>query len=336
MKKQVLYLLTGILLCILGINKIVNMSEYLFFPGIMKIIEEEEIRTTFAKVEDGLTYEMILLAQENDEQEIEEIEEQEETEAVVNISMDNLDDYDYLRSKFYTVDSTTTIGEDQLNIEDLMKYSTKINAKTEGPKVLIYHTHAQEAFADSVKGDSSTSIVGMGEYLAQILNEKGIETIHHDGVYDLIDGKLDRSKAYQLAEISVQEILNQNPTIEVVIDLHRDGIPDDKRLVTTINEKPTAKIMLFNGLSRTKSNGDISYLYNPYIDQNLSFSFQTQLVMESMYPGLARKIYLKGYRYGLHLMPKSLLIEAGAQNNTVKEMKNAMELLANVLEEVLL
>jgi stage II sporulation protein P len=61
-----------------------------------------------------------------------------------------------------------------------------------------------------------------------------------------------------------------------------------------------------------------------------------QLQTESMYPGFARRIYLKGYRYSLHMMPKSLLIEAGAQTNTVQEMKNAMELLANVLEEVLL
>ena len=336
LKKQVLYLITGILMCVLGINKIVAMSEYLFFPGIMKMVEEEETKTTFAQTEDGLTYEMILLAQENDENNEEVIEEIENDVNVVNIAMEKLNNYNYLRSKFYTVDSTTTIGEDQLNIEDLMKYSTKINTETEGPKVLIYHTHAQEAFVDSEKGDESTSIVGMGEYLGRLLNEKGIETIHHDGVYDLIDGKLDRSKAYQLAENSIQEILNHNPTIEVVIDLHRDGVPDDTRLVTEIDGKPTAKIMLFNGLSRTKSNGDISYLYNPYIDQNLSFSFQTQLAMESMYPGLARKIYLKGYRYGLHLMPKSLLVEAGAQNNTVEEMKNAMELLANVLEEVLL
>lgn len=93
--------------------------------------------------------------------------------------------------------------------------------------------------------------------------------------------------------------------------------------------------MFFNGLSRTKANGDISYLPNPYIQDNLSFSLQMQLAAESMYPGLARKIYLKGYRYSLHMMPKSLLIEAGAQTNTVEEMKNAMELLADVLAKVL-
>ena len=60
-----------------------------------------------------------------------------------------------------------------------------------------------------------------------------------------------------------------------------------------------------------------------------------QLATEELYPGLARRIYLKGYRYSLHMMPKSLLIEAGAQTNTVQEMRNAMEVLADILDTVL-
>ena len=100
--------------------------------------------------------------------------------------------------------------------------------------------------------------------------------------------------------------------------------------------KQVAKIMFFNGLSRTKTNGDLTSLPNPYIQDNLSFSFQMQMASESLYPTLARRIYLKGYRYNLHLMPKSLLIEAGAQTNSVEEVKNAMDLLAILLGEVLL
>ena len=188
---------------------------------------------------------------------------------------------------------------------------------------------------DSVEGDVGTSIVGVGAYLSELLNAKGISTIHHDGVYDLIDGKLDRSKAYEFSEVGVRKILEENPSIEVVIDLHRDGVGNDTHLVTEANGKQAAKIMFFNGLSRTKANGDIAYLPNPYIQDNLSFSLQMQLASESMYPGFARKIYLKGYRYSLHMMPKSLLIEAGAQTNTVEEMRNAMELLSDVLAKVI-
>ena len=300
-----------------------------------------------AETEDALTYEMILEMQAKDEERMSEdlIEGQtgeqtpsEQVNATVvssELSVEKLRDFNYLISKLYTVDSTTTIGPEQLNIDELLAKDMHIDTNTKGPKVLIFHTHSQEAFVDSTAGDSGTSIVGMGKYLAEKLNALGIETMHHDGVYDLINGKLDRSKAYELSEIGVREILNENPSIEVVIDLHRDGIAEDKHLVTEINGKQTAKIMYFNGLSRTKSNGDIAYLYNPYIQDNLSFSLQMQLATESMYPGFARRIYLKGYRYSLHMMPKSLLIEAGAQTNTVEEMKNAMDLLANILNKVL-
>ena len=293
-----------------------------------------------AEVEDHLTYEMILLQQENDEytmsEEVEVAAKDTVTPQTTDTSIEKLRDFNYLLSKFYTVDSTTTIGPEQLNVDDLLSRNMQIDNKKSGPKILIFHTHSQEAFADSKSGDSNTSIVGMGRYLSELLNAKGIETLHHNGVYDLINGKLDRSKAYQMAEAGVKEILNQNPSIEVVIDLHRDGVPETTHLVTDVNGKKTAKIMFFNGLSRTKKNGDIAYLPNPYIQDNLSFSFQMQMASEKLYPGFARRIYLKGYRYSLHMMPKSLLIEAGAQTNTVEEMKNSMELLANILVEVLL
>ena len=196
--------------------------------------------------------------------------------------------------------------------------------------------HSQETFADSVPGDTSTSILGIGEYLSQLLNETyGIETMHHQGVYDLIDGKLDRSMAYQLAEPEIAKILEENPSIEVVIDLHRDGVAEGTHLVTDINGKPTAQIMFFNGLSRSRANGEIGYLANPYIEDNLAFSLQMQIAATQKYPGFTRHIYLRAYRYNMHLAPKTLLIEAGAQTNTVEEMRNAMEVLADTLDSVL-
>lgn len=312
-----------------------------FFP-IGKYVSDKAVETV--ATEDSLTYKMILQEQARDSERMSEdllvtqSEQAMQTSSAVvstDMSMDRLKDFNYLLSTFYTVDSTTTIGPDQLNAEKLLSKDMHINRSKKGPKVLIFHTHSQEAFADSVPGDSSTSIVGMGKYLAEKLNALGIETMHHDGVYDLINGKLDRSRAYEFSETGVKKILNQYPSIEVVIDLHRDGVAEDKHLVTEVNGKQTAKIMFFNGLSRTKTNGDIAYLKNPYIQDNLSFSLQMQLASEKIYPGFARRIYLKGYRYSLHMMPKSLLVEAGAQTNTVEEMKNAMDLLANILNDVL-
>ena len=298
-------------------------------------------------IEDEETLAKILDAQANDENAVDEngnlVGEPEPAEAAaqpaaptVDMSIEKLRDFDYLLSNFYTVDSSTMIGPEQLNADDLLSRSMKIDNTTGGPKVIIFHTHSQEEFVDSTPGDPATSIVGMGEYLTQLLNEKGIETIHDTGVYDIINGQLDRSNAYENAEASVRPIIEANPTLEVAIDLHRDGVAEGTHLVTEINGKPTAKIMYFNGLSRTRTNGDIDYLYNPYIQDNLAFSLQMQLASESLYPGFVRHIYLRAYRYNLHLLPKSLLVEAGAQTNTVEEMRNAMEVLADTLAHVIL
>jgi len=300
------------------------------------------------QVEDNETYEMILKKQADDENAVDEdgnlienktakAEEKpvsRETAEKVDTSMEKLKDFEYLVSHFYTVDGTTSVSAKDLNAEKLLAKNMKLDKKTKGPKILIYHTHSQEDFKDSKKGDPSTTIMGMGAYLSELLNKQyGIETMHHEGVYDLIDGEMDRSKAYQLAEKQVKKILKENPSIEVVIDLHRDGVAGTTHLVTEIGGKQTAQIMFFNGMSRTKANGDIAYLYNPYIEDNLAFSLQMQIAAAKLYPGFTRHIYLKSYRYNLHLKPKSLLIEAGAQTNTVEEMRNAMEALARVLNE---
>lgn len=301
-----------------------------------------------ASLEDEETYEMILKKQAQDENEVgadgklvnpEKAVTVEEPPKMAQVppemSIEKLRDFDYLLSNFYTVDSATMIGPDQLNADDLLSRSMKIEKQGDAPKILIFHTHSQEAFIDSVEGDTDTTIVGMGKLLAERLNALGIPTIHHPGVYDLINGQLDRSAAYEYAEAGVRPILEEHPSIEVVIDLHRDGVGEDTHLVTEVNGKPTAQIMFFNGLSRTKDNGDIAYLPNPYIQDNLAFSLQMKLAAEQMYPGFTRRIFLRGYRYSLHMRPKSLLIEAGAQTNTVEEMRNAMELLAVTLQKVI-
>lgn len=210
---------------------------------------------------------------------------------------------------------------------------TDLSIKKDGasPQILIYHSHSQEAFADS--GQNQT-IVEVGDYLTELLEAKGFGVIHDRSVYDLVDGKLDRSRAYTYALEGITKILQENPDIQVVLDIHRDGVGENVRLTSQVNGKPTAQIMFFNGLSRTPE-GPIEYLPNPYLDENLAFSFQMQLKAAALYPGYARKIYLKGLRYNLHLRPRSALVEVGAQTNTFEEVRNAMEPLAEILAAVL-
>lgn len=250
---------------------------------------------------------------------------------VVTFSQEKLNDFDYLIQNFYVVDRTTTINSSQLNASDLLSRSMKLTHGADAPQILIYHTHSQERFADSVPGDPSTSIVGVGEYLNQLLGGYGFHVLHHTGEYDVES----RDDAYSKAGPAVEQILKENPSIEIVIDLHRDGVAEGTHLVTDVGGKQTASIMFFNGLSRTTANGDIGYLYNPYIQDNLAFSLQMQIAAEEYYPGFSRAIYLKGYRYNLHYCPKSLLVEVGAQTNTVQEAMNAMEPLADIIAKVI-
>lgn len=244
---------------------------------------------------------------------------------------DTLQSYDELIKAFYAIDSTTKAGEELLNTQKLLAKDMRMQGGNENPQILIYHTHSQEAFVDSVPNDSSTSIVGAGEKLAQILRDRyGYNVIHHTVSYDAES----RDNAYSNALTGIEQVLLDNPSIEVVIDLHRDEMPADRRLVVDLQGRPTAQFMFFNGLSRTAKSGAIEYLENPYLEDNLAFSFQMQVASNEYYPGITRRIYLKAYRYNMHLRPKSLLIELGAQNNTVEEIMNAIDPLAHVLNLV--
>ena len=240
-------------------------------------------------------------------------------------------DYETLISNFYAVDKSTYLKEEYVGLKQLLEPDLSVDKNTEGPQILIYHTHSHEGFADSVPGDPSTTIVGAGDKLASLLEEKyGFKVLHDTGIYDE-----ERDDAYNQSLPAIEKILAENPTIEVVIDLHRDAVSNDRRLVIDLQGRPTARFMFFNGLSYSRKNGEIEYLENPYIQDNLAFSFQAQVAANELYPGIARKVYLKAYRFNMHLMPKCMLIELGAQNNTVEEIMNACDPLAHILAIVL-
>lgn len=251
---------------------------------------------------------------------------------LINYTMDQLKDVNFLVRHFYIVDGSTKVTEELFNAEKLIKKDMTIKQDSDKPQILIYHTHSQETYADSKPGAMEDTVVGVGSLLAQILEEDyGYNVIHDKTTYDLIDGKLDRNYAYTKAEKGIGKILDENPTIEVVIDLHRDG---SAKRSTLINGEETAQVMLFNGLSRDQ-NGPITYLDNPNLQNNLAFSLQLQLKGVELYPGLFYRNFLKCYRYNMHVRPKCLLIELGTDKNTLQSAKNAMEPFAEVLDYVL-
>ena len=245
----------------------------------------------------------------------------------------DLNDYNFCQ-QFYTVTSITSLTKEIFRPSEFLDKDMKITHDSSSPQILIFHTHSQEKFADSTD-DDSTSILGVGDYITELLTGKGYNVIHDRSVYDYVDGKLDRSKAYTYAEQGIESILESNPSIEVVIDLHRDGVADTTHLVTEVDGRQMAKIMFFNGISYSNVKGNINYLYNPYRDDNLAMSLQMHLIGEAYYPGFLRRNYINAYRYCLHERAKSMLIEAGAQTNTFEEVKNAMEPLADMLDKLL-
>ena len=240
----------------------------------------------------------------------------------------------YLRKYIYQIDSTTMATENELNGKVLLNTNLKLR-KSDEPQILIYHTHGSETYRGSRKGRKSDTVIGVGDVLTKRLEQKNIKVVHDRNIYDVKNGKEERSKAYNYAATAIEKNLKKYPSIQVVIDLHRDGVNESTKLVTRQNGKRMAQIMFFNGMSRTATNGNIKYLKNPNKQTNLAFSLQLQAQAALKYPGFTRKIYVKGYRYNLHYRGRSLLVEVGAQNNTLSEAKASMSLLAELLNNVL-
>ena len=256
-------------------------------------------------------------------------------------AIDNLANFNYLTSRIFLVDPETILLPSDIDVHSFLSADLTIDTAVEGPKVLIFHTHSTEMFVDSDPAYPMTGIMGVGAYLAQVLTTRyGIETLHHTERFDMLDGVSHRPGSYERMEPAIRHILEANPSIQVVIDLHRDGVgPNAPAFIHYIEDTPTAQIMFFNGLSRQNRNGqavNIDRLPNPYQRENLNFSFRLQLAANQLYPGLARRVYLRAFRYSLHMMPLSTLVEVGNQHNTQQQAKSAMYPLANIVAAVVL
>ncbi len=245
----------------------------------------------------------------------------------ITYSMEQLSDFQFLVKNLYFVHPNTGVDPELLNASAMLSYDAHMSTPPDQPQILIYHTHASEYFSDSDANNPDTLITGVGERLAGLLRERyGFNVIHDTTLFPY-------QQAYSQGLNRLTQILEENPSIEVVIDLHRDAA-EGNHYVTEVDGKQTAQIMFFNGVSRS-TDGPIDYLENPYVSENLAFSFQLKMAADALYPGLTRRNYLRSYRYNLHMRPKSVLIEVGAETNSLEEELNAVELLAEILASVL-
>lgn len=250
-----------------------------------------------------------------------------------HFTLEQLLDRQYLYRNFYIVDPSTSVSNELFDANILVKKDLSIKKDSSKPQILIYHTHSQETFSDSRKDVEEDTIVGVGEELAKVLSDYGYNVIHDKTKYDIMGEGLDRNLAYSYARDGIGKILEENPSIEVILDIHRDG--GKKKRVTNIDGVDTAQVMLFNGISTNAKGQVIERLPNKNLQGNLAFSLQIQLKGREIFPGLMYKNYLKSLRYNQHFRERSILAEVGTDKNTVAEAKNAMNYLGALINEVL-
>ena len=255
------------------------------------------------------------------------------------VSLDQLKDDSYVTSKLINFDANLNQKGQAMRQVDTMKLvekQFKINTQTEGPKVIIFHTHPHERFAD--EEPSGGGVVDVGSYLKEILESQyGVETLHCTNRFEKTANNAGKDD-YGRMQIEVKKILAENPSIEVAIDIHRDGISGNKKFLTNINGKETAKLMFVNGFCQVQKKGvltPITSLPNPYLEDNMALALQLQLKAIEKYPDYTRKTLVKPYRYSLHMKPMSLLLEIGNQNNTKEEALNTIEVFADLLMDVI-
>ncbi len=212
----------------------------------------------------------------------------------------------------------------------------QLEKNTKDPQVLIVHTHTTEGYLTYDTGfynpadvertfDRTRNICAAGKAIADTLRAAGIAVVHDTTVHD----NPQYTGAYTRSEQTVTALLKKYPSIQVVLDIHRDAIlPDNTTHVkptVTVNGKKAAQMMIIAGVVSTES------LPHPNWQKNFHFALRLQQSLATTYPDLMRPLYLVASRYNQHLSAGYLLVEIGSDVNTVDEAVYAGELLGNIL-----
>ena len=207
-----------------------------------------------------------------------------------------------------------------------------------GPQVLIVHTHTTESFTDAGKTkysaedsdrstDETKNITAVGAAMAEVLNANGISTIQDKTVHDYPS----YSGAYTRSMATVRENLEANPSIKVVLDVHRDGLVREDgtklKVATDINGVKTAQCMFVIG-----SNANLTH---DHWQENLKLACKLQKTALEQYPGLMRPINIREERFNQQVSMGSIIIEVGSNGNTLEEAIEGGKVMAQILTKVL-
>lgn len=241
----------------------------------------------------------------------------------------------------YTVCGRTYISNStdySLEVQDLQQpFSAVLTG--EGPQVLILHTHGSEGYTPAPgeevvwsgnyrTTDTRYNVVRVGDEIARVLGEAGISVLHDRTLYDYPS----YNEAYDRSLAAVETYLTQYPSIQFVLDVHRDAIEDadgnQYKVVSTVEEGTAAQMTLVVG-------SDGSGLTHPNWMDNLRLAVALQEETLRQYPTLMRPMLLRNSRYNQHVAPGALLLEVGAAGNAPEEAVLAGQLFAQSMAEVL-
>lgn len=224
-------------------------------------------------------------------------------------------------------------GREEPDCAALMEKPLNWQLVSSGPTVLIVHTHTSESYEKNGADyretaayrtlDENYNMLSIGDRVAQLLEAEGIRVIHDREFHDYPD----YNTAYTHARKAVQDLLKQNPGIQLVLDLHRDaseGSGSQLRTHALANGTDSAQLMIVLGTGN-------SGLPNRGWENNLSLALKLQATLEQLSPGICRPISLRSQRFNQDLAPCALLVEVGAAGDSHEEALAAAGQLAKAL-----
>lgn len=285
------------------------------------------------------------LSDASDLSEPDEVENNEETplpetttapEDIVERTLLPADSEGYLSAQGVYLFNYTT---QSMDLQALAAAQVSVELPGEGPQILIMHTHGTEAYtmdgADiyqesdaSRTTDENYNILRVGDEMQRVFEEMGLEVVHDRTLYDYpqYSGSYDRSYA------GVESWLEQYPSIQVVLDVHRDALIGEDgtvyKAVTDVDGEKTAQVLMIVGTDELGEHPDWT--------DNLALAIQIQKSLDEQWPTLARPITLRSSRFNQQLTHGSLLVEVGSHGNTLEEALRGARLFAQAAGEVLL
>lgn len=245
------------------------------------------------------------------------------------VSYNNIEVQSKIPNSFYELDIESLLAQKaELSIKDISE-----------PTILVYHSHTTESYTlldvgyyteslDLRSDDNSKNMVRVGDELVKYLELQGFKVIHDTEIHDE-----NYSGAYDSSRKSIEKYLEQYPSIEITIDVHRDDITYDNKTkvkpTATIDGKKAARMMIIAGAEY----GSVKNY--PNWESNLKFDIAVQNKVEEMYKGLMRPILFAERRYNMYETKNSFLLEVGTDGNTLDEACYSARLFATALGELL-